>query len=88
LQAELTAPLPVVSWPTGFASDYGPRDEQIARELGFTGACSTVGNYASLDLPAGGHGYSLARFALSGSLSRVVQQGSWVERGKQFVRGT
>jgi peptidoglycan/xylan/chitin deacetylase (PgdA/CDA1 family) len=88
LQAELTNPLPVVSWPTGYASDYGPRDEQIARELGFTGACSSVGDYARLDLPADSHGYTLARFALSGSLSRVVQQGTWVERGKQFVRGT
>jgi peptidoglycan/xylan/chitin deacetylase (PgdA/CDA1 family) len=88
LQAELTNPLPVVSWPTGYASDYGPRDEQIARELGFTGGCSTVGDYARLDLPADSHGYTLARFALSGLLSRVVQQGTWVERGKQFVRGT
>ena len=88
LQAELTAPLPVVSWPTGYASDFGPRDEQIARDMGFTGACSTVGDFARLDLPAGGKGYTLARFALSVSLSRVVQQGTWVERGKQFVRGT
>ena len=88
LQAELTHPLPVVSWPTGYVTDYGPRDAQIARELGFIGACSTAGDYARLDQPADGDGYTLARFAFSRTLSRLVQQGSWVERGKQFVRGT
>ena len=87
LQAELARPLKVVSWPTGLPGDFGVRDEQIAQRLGIQAGISTAGDYARVGTPQGEPAFTLARFGFSTSLSRVLQQGSWIERGKQLVRG-
>ena len=87
LQGELTRPVPVVSWPTGLPGDFTERDERIAASLGIEAGVSTYGNYARLGRHAGAATYTLARFGLPMSLARVIQQGSWIERGKQLVSG-
>jgi len=86
LQTELKRPLPVVSWPTGLRGDFTARDEGIAAALGLQAGVSTFGDYAKVGLHAGAANFTLARFGLPTSLARVLQQGSWIERGKQLVR--
>ncbi len=86
LQSELAKPLPVVSWPTGLPDDYTQRDERIAARLGIEAGVSTAGDYALIGSHGNTPAFTLARFGLPGSISRVLQQGSWIERGKQLVR--
>lgn len=86
LQVELTRPLPVISWPTGLPGDFTARDEAVAHSLGIGAGVSTFGDYARIGNQRDGAGYTLARFGFPSSLSRVIQQGSWIERGKQLVR--
>ena len=86
LQIELVRPLAVVSWPTGLPDDYTPRDERIAVRLGIEAGVSTAGDYALVGSHGNTPAFTLARFGLPGSISRVLQQGSWIERGKQLVR--
>ena len=85
LQSELKQPLPVVSWPTGLPGDFTERDEQIAAGLGIEAGVSTYGDYARLGSRQGTLPFTLARFGFPGSAERVIQQGSWIERGKQLV---
>jgi peptidoglycan/xylan/chitin deacetylase (PgdA/CDA1 family) len=86
LSAELKNPLPVVAWPTGRSGDYSLRDERLAQKLGLSLGVSTTGDYTLLKGARESGGFTASRFALPTSIGRVLQYGSWIERGKQLVR--
>jgi peptidoglycan/xylan/chitin deacetylase (PgdA/CDA1 family) len=90
LQEELRRPLPVFAWPTGRASDYTQRDATLLRELGLIAYATTDADYTDLGRrPADLSGpYALRRFSLPDRIRDVLQNGSWIERGKQIARRT
>ena len=89
LRHELANPLPVFAWPTGRSADYSQRDLSLLPEVGIGACASASGGYAYVGnklLPA--HGVrDLCRFAFPARIRDVLQYGSWIERGKQIVRG-
>ena len=48
LKDELSSPVPVFCYPTGRYSDYGPREVEILKNLGFIGAVSTISAHVEL----------------------------------------
>ena len=89
MQEELTHPVPLFAWPTGRRADYTSRDVELVREAGLEACASTEPDYTPLDLRSSAvHGLcSLRRFPLPSRIRDVLQYGSWIERGKQLVRG-
>jgi peptidoglycan/xylan/chitin deacetylase (PgdA/CDA1 family) len=89
LQHELANPVPLFAWPTGRASDYTERDLSLLPEAGINACASAVGGYAHIGrrLPLTHGVRDLGRFAFPARIRDVLQYGSWIERGKQIVRG-
>lgn len=89
LRQELSRPLPVFAWPTGGLEHFTARDMNAARQAGLSAAFATNSDYAhavadpqrELDL------YRLCRFSLPNRIRDVLQYGSWIEHGKQLIRG-
>lgn len=88
LRAELTAPLPVFCYPTGRRCDYGPQDVRMLEAAGFRGALTATAGYASPAAAArpGGR-YQVGRFGFPDNPLDVIQCCSWIEQGKELLRG-
>jgi peptidoglycan/xylan/chitin deacetylase (PgdA/CDA1 family) len=89
LRQELANPLPVFAWPTGRAADYSERDLGLLSQVGISACASADGGYAytGSKLPLAHGVRDLGRFAFPARIRDVLQYGSWIERGKQIVRG-
>jgi peptidoglycan/xylan/chitin deacetylase (PgdA/CDA1 family) len=89
LQQELRNPLPLFAWPTGRASDYTKRDLRLLREAGLSVCASAIAGYAGIshELQAVEGVRDFARFPFPDSIRDVLQYGSWIERGKEILRG-
>ena len=87
LKTELQDPVSVYGWPTGRASDFGPREISILREAGFRAAVATGDNYA--DLKQGEVDaalFRLQRFGLPNTLGKFVSTRSWVGRARNALK--
>jgi len=61
----------------------------LVRDAGLQACASTDADYTHTD-PRAGHVHGLCnlrRFPLPASIRDVLQYGSWIERGKQILRG-
>lgn len=83
LQDELSAPLPVFCYPTGRVGDFGKREIDLLRDLGFTGAVSTTPGYLGEYPGSALDPYRVPRFELPASLTDFRQYSSWIERLKR-----
>jgi peptidoglycan/xylan/chitin deacetylase (PgdA/CDA1 family) len=89
VRAEIPEATAVFAWPTGRYQDFSPRDIAYAQAAGLIGAVATNDNYATLvesANPAQAR-YGLNRFALPSDLTTVLQYSTWLECGKQRIRG-
>ncbi|HEY4342402.1 MAG TPA: polysaccharide deacetylase family protein [Steroidobacteraceae bacterium] len=88
LQSELRTPLPVYAWPTGRTVDFGPRETQLARELGLMGAVSTNDAYADFGRVqrTASDIFRIDRFAFAQNIDVNLQYGTAIERLKQKAR--
>lgn len=89
LQSELARPLPVFAWPTGGSEHFTKRDMHLARNAGLSAAFATNSDYAHAPGQTQDESdyYGLCRFSLPYRIRDVLQYGSWIEHGKQRVRG-
>lgn len=89
LRERAERPLPIFCYPNGQADDFGPREIETLRGLGFRGALTGVPGYASArDFASdGARPFQVRRFALPGDLPRTVQLVSGLERAKEIARG-
>lgn len=90
LRSELGTESALFAWPTGGVDHFTRRDELIAQELGMVATFATGSDYAYASVA---HARSpdalpsLRRFGLPHCVRNVLQYGSWIERGKQLIRG-
>ncbi len=89
VKQELAEPIPVFAYPNGRWQDFGQREIDTLRGLGFTGALAAVPGYNSVPQAATQPGtrYSIRRFGNPDSLTHVIQYVSGLERLKQIFRG-
>lgn len=87
LKAELRNPVNIYGWPTGRASDFGPREVSIVREAGFRAAVATGDNYTDLKLGEADEAmFRLQRFGLPNALDKFISTRSWVGRARNAVK--
>ncbi len=79
VRAELNDPAPVFCYPTGRASDFGAREIEIVKSLGFRGAVSSIPGSARKKPPMHDYIYQLPRYELPEDPVRFHQYNSWVE---------
>lgn len=82
ISSELDNPVKIFCYPTGRPEDYGPREIDRLKQLGYIGAVSTTA--ASVDL--GDHSwqqrFTLPRYSLPSTMGDFIQYCSWIE----FIR--
>ena len=90
LREEVSRPLPVFCFPNGLVSDFGEREIEVIRRLGFLGALTCRSGYADPTLLAWNPEarFRLPRFATPQYLPRLVQFVSGLERLKDKLRRT
>lgn len=79
VKAELKDPAPVFCYPTGRETDFGDREIEIVKSLGFTGAVSSIPGSARKKPPMRDYIYQLPRYELPEDPVRFHQYNSWVE---------
>jgi len=89
LKQELRNPLPLFAWPTGRVGDYTERDVALLPAVGLNVCASAVAGYAEISHEVQPlHGvHNFTRFPFPDRIRDVLQYGSWIERGKELVRG-
>ncbi|HET7187286.1 MAG TPA: polysaccharide deacetylase family protein [Gemmatimonadaceae bacterium] len=88
LREEAANPVPVFCYPNGRRSDFGDREIETMRELGFVGAVVGETGYAErLDTGDGTDPYRVRRFAFTGDDHELLQVVSGVEVVNQLLRG-
>lgn len=88
LTAEAASPVPVFCYPNGQSHDYGDREIDVLRALGFAGAVVGTTGYAVRHdftrIPDGR--FRVRRFAYSDDLREFAQCATGLERVNQLVR--
>jgi D-aspartate ligase len=74
----------ILAWPTGRRQDYGQRDLELAKSLGFRAAFAVNDNYARLDR-GGLARFELDRIPMPGYMARLVLFASGLERLRQVI---
>jgi len=75
---ELESPSPVFCYPTGRYSDYGPREVDVLKKLGFIGAVSTIPAQVELNIHAENYRYNLPRLNFPASFDQFVHDCSYL----------
>lgn len=88
LRAEAADPVNIFAYPNGSFADFGQREVDTLRELGFAGACVGVGGYTSASAfrRDPDERFQVRRFGYMPDLPHLIQQVSGVERFKQILR--
>lgn len=88
VQTEAAKPVPVWCYPNGQPEDFGEREMQTLRELGFVGAVTGMTGYAdAADIRAGElERFRVRRFAYPDSVNELLLVAGGAERFKQIVR--
>ena len=88
LRAEARAALPVFCYPNGQAADFGPREMDTLKSLGFLGAVVGEAGYAnSVSFRRDGdQPFLVRRFSYIEDIGTMLQAASGVERAKQLMR--
>ena len=86
LAEELRSPDPVFCYPNGQADDFGSRECDTLKELGFAGAVTGLPGYA--EAGSGAHWpYRIARFSFTEDEIDLLQCVSGFEQAKAMLRG-
>lgn len=83
LQKELKQPLNVFCYPTGRVFDFGPREIEILKQAGFSGAVSTTPGYLDSKLDYKPQIFRIPRFELPDNMTDFIQYCSWIEYAKR-----
>jgi len=87
LTSEVARPVPVFCYPNGRESDFGPRETAILKELGFLGAVTAEGGYATAAGFSGSEGaFRVPRFSFSDAHEENLRYASGLEWLWQQVR--
>ena len=89
LKAEAATPVPVFAYPNGTKGDYGPREIQLLREVGFSGALTAMPGYAKRLTAADKDNKSLfilPRFSYPDDLAQTLSYAAGIERLRQLAR--
>ena len=88
LTTEAASPVSVFCYPNGQAQDYGDREINVLRALGFAGAVVGTTGYAELqDFERPDGPFRVQRFSYTDDIHDVKQCVSGLERVSQLVRG-
>lgn len=86
VKEEVKHPVPVFCYPNGTPSDFGVREIEVLRELGFIGAVASTAGFAERTPILERDRYELPRFAYGDSVVGNIQFMSGVERWKIALR--
>jgi peptidoglycan/xylan/chitin deacetylase (PgdA/CDA1 family) len=87
LTSEVARPVPVFCYPNGRDSDFGPRESAILQDLGFLGAVTAEGGYATAAGFSGSEGaFRVPRFSFSDAHEENLRYASRLEWLWQQVR--
>ena len=88
LTAEAASPVPVFCYPNGQPQDYGDREINVLRSLGFDGAVVGTPGYAGMrDFARPDGAFRVRRFAYSDDIQDLARCASGLERVSDLVRG-
>ena len=87
LRAEARCPVPVFAYPNGQPGDFGAREIDILREIGFEGACTCTLAYATPRRFRALGPFQIPRFAPPDSIPYLIQFVTGLERLKLLLRG-
>jgi len=90
LRAEARNPVPIFCYPNGGWDDFGEREIEVLRRMGFVGAVVGEPGYAtSLESgPSHDDRFKVRRLGLPEDLPNMIQYVSGLERLKQLLRGS
>ena len=88
LREEVRTPVPVFCYPYGWWEDFGDREVDLLRRLGFLGALAAEAGYANAlsFRNSADDRFRVPRFGFPDGLPHLIQYVSGVERFKQLLR--
>ena len=84
LALHISNPINVFCYPVGRMQDFGARDMEIVKDLGFAGAVSAIPG--AVNTGNGDERFSMPRYSFPDTKADVVQYATWIESFKAKMR--